>query len=181
MIVAMAIAAAVAMIAAIALVAAINTYGCVLVMFNSRSRGAAIRNGVRMHVISAIRPGPHPGAAIDQDVVLAPAEAGSAPSEGTEGSANGDAWSKPEQAAHHETGARPRIHNRRVVIRHVVVARIHRKNLYVARTVYLYVLVLRELWIVKITIVVSLLAHALYSVHHITALLQHRVAELLGP
>ena len=65
-------------------VAAIVTCRCVFVVFNSGSLRSPIRSRIGMHVAAAIGPRPPPGTAIDQDIMLAPSEANSAPSKRSE-------------------------------------------------------------------------------------------------
>ena len=102
-----------------------------------------------------------------ENIVIAPTECDSAPAPWRERGTDRYHRAEADRATCIETGARPDEHNARVVIRHVIIAGRDRHNFDVPRASGNNSSVLA---IPKVSVIISLLPHALHSVHDIAAL-----------
>src|SRR5580658_4238468 len=86
------------------------------------------RDGIRVNVRPAIRPGAAPGRIIDEHAVLVPREPIHAPAPRRKGRPDGHSKSEADGASNEEAGPRRSKHDQRVVIRNHDEGGIRRQN-----------------------------------------------------
>ncbi len=126
-----------------------------------------------------IDPTPIPWIAADQNRMIRPAKAHSAaPAEATEETADCDRRAKTKAGI--KSWPSPDKENLRIVIGYVI-RRPDRIDLNDARSRYVHALILCELRIAQITVLIGPLTQTLNRIHHIAALRQDSIAQLLRP
>src|SRR5208337_465629 len=142
----------------------------------ARRRWREVPDAVGMRVSSAIRPRSAPRHVIDDESVTAPVEAGQAPSPRTKRETNIDAKAEADREAHGEAGPGSYKHDGGTVIRHHDERRVRRHDRNVRSHPH------DNRWICsQIAILRGFPAQSLYRVHHIGALRQDGITQLLRP
>src|ERR1700685_4097975 len=129
------------------------------------------------NVSGAVGPYSSPWRSIDDQVVRTPRETRMDPAPGREGRADRDGWSEVDCSADEEARRRWRENDERVVNRNVIEARIHRQDFNVIPVVWDINVAVR----LQVTVAFRFVAHSLHGVHHIRALREDGIAELLRP
>src|SRR5579862_2640061 len=131
---------------------------------------------VRMNVGHPIGPSSTPGSVVDKHGMAAPVKAAISPAPGPEESANRYPVSEADRAADHNTAPWREENNSRIVIWHDDVARIDRRDGDVGSATHDNLAVAS-----KITVVISLSAFPLDSVHYVLLLVKESVSEVSSP
>src|SRR5260370_41869123 len=131
---------------------------------------------VGMNVLTPVDPGPPPGGVVDDHYVRVPIKAAIAPAPRAEEFSDGYEEVKADRAADHDSGLRREENNRRVIVRHRDVGRMHGHNRDVRPIAD------DDLGVAaQISVVLGLPALSLNRIHHVLLVRQERVAKIGGP
>jgi hypothetical protein len=87
---------------------------------------------IGMNVCLPVSPGAHPGAPVDDDVVLSPGKARTAPAPGRKERADRDGWSKVNRSSNKEAGSWPYIYDGGIIDRNIDDSGIHGSDFNIA-------------------------------------------------